>query len=78
MAKRQYAIPVPYTTSAADGMKIGIALDMPEVQAALPRIRPAIVEKLRRVGVFHHETFSREELDSIPADLWNQLAPHLG
>jgi hypothetical protein len=78
MAKRQYAIPVPYTTSAADGAKIEMALGMPEVQAALPRIRPEIVEKLKRVGVFHHETFSRAELDSIPGDLWSKLAPHLG
>lgn len=78
MAKRQYSIAVPYTTSSADGAKIEMALGMPEVQAALPRIKPTIVEKLKRVGVFHHETFSRAELDSIPADLWDRLAPHLG
>lgn len=78
MAKRTYTIPVPYTTSSSDGMKIGVALDMPEVQHALTRIDPTIVAKLKRVGIMHHETFSKAELDSIPEDLWQRLAPHLG
>ncbi|KAA0117907.1 hypothetical protein CIW48_27290 [Methylobacterium sp. P1-11] len=75
---RRYAIPVPYTTSFSDGMKIEMALGMPEVQTALKRLRPALVEKLKRVGPMHHETFSKAELDSIPADLWDRLASHLG
>ncbi|MGU3286429.1 hypothetical protein [Methylobacterium mesophilicum] len=75
---RRYDIPVPYTTSAGDGMKIGMALGMLEVQSALKRIRPDVVEKLKRVGVWHHETFTKAELDSIPDDLWSKLAPHLG
>ena len=75
---RQYKIQVPYTTTGSDGLKIGVALGMSEVQSALKRVDPAIVEKLKRVGVFHHETFSKAELDSIPSDLWDRLAPHLG
>lgn len=75
---RHYAISVPYTTTASDGLKIEAALGMPEVQAALKRIDPAVVAKLKRVGIMHHETFSRAELDSIPTDLWNRLASHLG
>lgn len=75
---RKYSIPVPYTTNAGDGVKIGMALGMPEVQSALKRIRPDVVEKLKRVGVWHHETFTKAELDTIPADLWEKLAPHLG
>ena len=75
---RKYSIPVPYRTTASDGVKIGLALSLPEVQAALKRIRPDVVAKLQRVGVFDHETFSQAELDSIPGDLWDRLAPHLG
>jgi hypothetical protein len=78
MPKRQYTIPVPYTTTFSDGVKIEMALGMPEVQAALPRLKPALVEKLKRVGPMSHETFTKAELDSIPADLWDRLAPHLG
>ena len=75
---RQYKIEVPYTTTGSDGLKIGVALSMPEVQAALKRVDPAVVAKLKRVGVFHHETFSKAELDGVPDDLWLKLAPHLG
>ncbi|MCJ2084571.1 hypothetical protein MKK88_00990 [Methylobacterium sp. E-005] len=75
---RTYSLPLPYTTTSSDGLKIEVALGMPEVQAALPRLKPALVEKLKRVGVMHHETFTKAELDSIPSDLWSQLAPHLG
>lgn len=75
---RKYSIPVPYTTSAKDGLAIMAGLEMPEVQAALSRIKPDLVAKLKRVGVFHHETFTKAELDSVPADLWDRLAPHLG
>lgn len=78
MAKRQYSIAVPYTTSFSDGMKIEMALGMPEVQAALPRLKPALVEKLKRVGPMHHETFTKAELDSVPDDLWAKLSSHLG
>jgi len=78
MSKRTYNIPLPYTTTSSDGAKIEMALGMPEVQAALPRIKPEIVAKLKRVGIIHNETLSHAELDSIPSDLLNKLAPHLG
>lgn len=75
---RQYKIPVPYTTSGKDGLAISMGLNMPQVHAALSRIKPEIVAKLQRCSLFHHETFSRAELDSVPDDLWKQLEPHLG
>lgn len=75
---RQYKIPVPYTTSGKDGIAISMGLNMPEVHAALKRIDPAIVAKLQRCSLFHHETFSKAELDSVPDDLWSKLASHLG
>lgn len=78
MSKRTYTIPVPYKTSGADGAKISFALGLPAVQADLKRLDPALVEKLKRVGFWHSETFTKAELDSVPQDLWDKLAPHLG
>ena len=75
---RHYTIPLPYTTTAKDGLAISAGLDMPEAHSALARLKPALVEKLKRCGVFHHETFTKAELDSVPDDLWAALAPHLG
>jgi hypothetical protein len=75
---RKYSIPLPYTTSAKDGLAISMGLNLPEVHAALARLKPDLVEKLRRCSFFHHETFTKAELDSVPDDLWSRLAPHLG
>jgi hypothetical protein len=75
---RKYSIPIPYTTSGKDGLAISMGLNMPEVHAALSRLRPDLVAKLQRCSFFHHETFTKAELDSVPDDLWSQLAPHLG
>lgn len=78
MASRTYAIPLPYTTTSSDGLKIEAALAMNGADAVLARLKPPLVAKLKRVGIMHHETFSKAELDSIPADLWDRLAQHLG
>jgi hypothetical protein len=51
---------------------------MPQVHTALSRLKPDLVAKLQRCSFMHHETFTRAELDSIPEDLWQALAPHLG
>jgi hypothetical protein len=75
---RKYSIPIPYTTSGKDGLAISMGLNLPEVHAALSRLKPDLVEKLRRCSFFHHETFTKAELDSVPDDLWNRLAQHLG
>lgn len=78
MASRRYTIQIPYTTSAKDGLAISMGLNLPEVHSALPRLKPEIVAKLQRCSFWHSETFTKTELDSVPDDLWNKLAPHLG
>lgn len=75
---RQYPFPTPYTVSAAQGALISMALNTKQVHDALPRLDPALVAKLRECSFFHHPTFTKAELDGIPADLWAALAPHLG
>lgn len=78
MARRLYLIPVPYTTTARDGLAISMGLNLPSVHDALPRLRPEIVAKLQRCSFFHSETFGKDELDSIPDDLWAVVSPYLG
>lgn len=75
---RQYPFALPYTVTALQGAAISVGLNSKEVHDALPRLKPALVSKLRACSLFHHETFTKAELDSIPADLWDRLAPHLG
>ena len=75
---RKYTIPIPYTTSGKDGLAISMGLNLPEVHAALARLKPETVAKLQRCTFWHHETFTRAELDGVPDDLWEKLAPHLG
>lgn len=75
---RTYPFATPYTVSAAQGALISMALNTKHVHDALPRLDPALVAKLRECSFFHHPTFTKAELDSIPLDLWQQLKPHLG
>jgi hypothetical protein len=75
---RKYSIPVPYTTSAKDGIAISMGLNLPQVHDALGRLKPEVVAKLRACSFWHHETFTKAELDSVPDDLWKALEPHLG
>lgn len=75
---RQYPFQLPHTITATEGVAISMGLNMPQVHAALPRLKPELVAKLQRCSLFHHETFTKAELDSIPEDLWVKLAPHLG
>lgn len=75
---RQYTIALPYRTSFWDSAKIRIGLGRPEVQAALKRLPASLVAKLQSVSPAHPVTFTKADFDSIPDDLWNALAPHLG
>lgn len=75
---RRYTIPVPYTTTGRDGLAISMGLNLPEAHSALARLKPEVVAKLQRCSLWHSETFTKAELDSVPDDLWNRLAPHLG
>lgn len=75
---RHYTITLPYTTTGKDGLAISMGLNLPEVHAALSRLKPEIVAKLHRCSFWHSETFTKAELDTIPGDLWDRLAPHLG
>lgn len=75
---RRYPFALPYTTSAKDGLAISMGLNLPQVHAALPRLKPDLVAKLQRCSVFHRETFTKAELDNIPQDLWDAIAPHIG
>lgn len=75
---RQYPFPLPYTVTAGQGALISMALNSKQVHDALPRLKPELVTKLRACSLWHHETFTKADLDSIPDALWAQLAPHLG
>jgi len=75
---RHYDIKLPYRTSFWDSAKIRIGLGRPEVQAALKRLPPALVAKLQSVSPAHSTEFTKADFDSIPDELWAQLAPHLG
>jgi hypothetical protein len=75
---RKYTIALPYRTSFWDSAKIRIGLGLPEVQAALKRLPPALVAKLQSVSPSHPVEFSKADFDSIPEDLWAKLAPRLG
>ena len=78
MAARQYPFALPHQTTAAEGAAISIGLNMREVHDALPHLKPDLVAKLQRCSLFHRETFTKADLDSIPDALWARLAPHLG
>lgn len=75
---RKYPWALPHTISAGEGLAISYGLNLPQVHAALPRLKPDLVAKLQRCSFWHHEAFSKAELDSVPDDLWAALAPHLG
>lgn len=75
---RKYPFALPYTVTASQGALISLAMNTKQVHDALPRLKPEVVAKLRACSFFHHETFTKDDLDSIPADLWAQLATHLG
>ena len=75
---RKYPFPVPYKITAGQGALISMAINTKPVHDALPRLRQDVVAKLQACSFFNHPTFTKDELDSIPADLWRQLEPHLG
>jgi len=75
---RKYPFSLPHKISAGEGATISMALNMKPVHDALPRLKPELVAKLQACSFFNHPTFTKDELDSIPADLWDKLAPHLG
>lgn len=78
MAARKYPFALPHKVSPGEGAAISVGLNLKQVHDALTHLNPALVTKLQQCSLFNHPTFTKADLDSIPDDLWAQLAPHLG
>lgn len=74
---RKYTIQFPYEVSGLKGSMVSAALNSKEVHDALPRLKPALVKKLRACSFFHEESFSKADFDGIPEDLWAKLSKYL-
>lgn len=75
---RKYAIKFPYEVSGVLGAGVSMALNSKEVHDALPRLKPAVVTKLRACSFWHTVSFTKADFDSLPDDLWAQIAPYIG